>query len=107
MDLLFRLAGWCFDGGVLDVGIYVERGTAHNNEHQYGAEEVGPDIDTLVVYHEEGANNFLGGIEVNAISTKNVKVIYHILWSLFDGPYELCFLGSVHLFGRLFRGWSY
>lgn len=48
-----------------------------NRDHNYCRCEVCPNIDTLVVHHEQASYDFFGGIEIYSIAMCNCFVVFH------------------------------
>ena len=52
-----------------------------------------PDVDTLVVNHEETPEDLAGSIEVDAVAMSDVAVLLHELWSILICSDELLLIG--------------
>lgn len=61
-----------------------------------------PNVDALIMDHEQTAEDLLGRVEVDAVPVGNVLVVFHIHWSLLVVANERAWLGQAVGIRRLF-----
>ena len=60
-----------------------------------------PDVDTLVMHHEETPNNFPGSIEVDPVSMSDVTIVLNEPGSILESSNEMFLIILFFLFCRL------
>ena len=77
IDVLFRRADLLFEFMVIN---HDDKGKEDACEDKK-REEMGPDVDTFVMEHEETSDKFSFGCEIDAIAGMNFIVILHVMRS--------------------------
>ena len=92
------LVSWKRTFHCLSIDNKVESGNKDQDEESW--EAVAPDVDTLVMHHEETPNNFPGSIEVDPVSMSDVTIVLNEPGSILESSNEM-FLIILFLFFRL------
>ena len=75
--------------------------SCNKDQDEESWEAVTPDVDTLVMHHEEASNNFSGSIEVDPVSMSDVTIILNKLRSGLESSNEMFLIILFFVFCRL------
>jgi hypothetical protein len=91
---------------MLHIGVVFVEGAAHGfsvdhevegddeDDEEEGGQAVAPDVDALVVEHEEAAEDAFGSVEVYAVAVGDMVVVLHIAGSGLIVSDEMGLLGG-------------
>ena len=82
------------EGEVYEIGIDDEVEGSNEGDDKEGGQAVTPDVDALVVHHEQTFHYFARGVEVDAVPMRDVAIFLHVDRGSLIGPDEVVFLHS-------------
>lgn len=82
------------EGAVHEVGVHDEVEGCDEGDDEEGGQAVAPNIDAFVVHHEQTFHDFARGVEVDAVTVRDVTIFLHVDRGSLISPDEVVFLGN-------------